>query len=120
MGTWAEKISERVTITVDPAIGDEGWHDVQITWREDLPQKDVYDMRAKYQEDGSMYYDNCRHVLRTYNDDGTFEDEIIYENEAGLLNLDLDTMVLYWTDYEQDKESDARVQTFIKAQFTAN
>ena len=67
-----------------------------------------------------MYYDNCRHVIRTYNEDGTFEDEVIYENGSGLLNIDLDTMVLYWSDYEQDKESDARVQTFIKAQFTTN
>ena len=110
-GTWAEMTSERVVIMVDPAE-EENWFDVTVTWREDLPQKDLYTMKAHYQEDGSLYYEDCTYVIRTFNSDGTFSDELQYENGAGLLNYQPDEDILYWTDYELDPQEN--VQEFIR------
>lgn len=111
LGTWAEKTAERVVLHVTPA-NEEGWYDIEITWREDLPQKDVYDMRAHLQDDGSLYYDNCRYVIRTFEGD-SFTDDIQYQSGSGLLYYDEDAGELYWTDYEVDSKEN--VTTFIKA-----
>ena len=53
-GTWAEKTSERVVIAIEPTL-EKGWFDVTITWKEALPQKDLYTMRAHYQKDGATW-----------------------------------------------------------------
>lgn len=98
-GTWAEKTSERLVIVIEPT-SEKGWFDVTITWREALPQKDLYTMRAHYQNDGSLYYDNCRYLVRTFSDDGKYKDEVKYTNGTGLLRLKLADQVLYWTDYK--------------------
>ena len=114
-GNWAEKISERVVISITPAEED-GWFDVLVTWREDLPQKDVYTMKAQYQTDGSLYYEDCLYVIRTFGEDGSYEDEEQYRDGSGLFWYDRDEEVLYWTDYEvEDKEE--RVQTFIRVDY---
>ncbi len=115
LGNWAEKISERVVISITPAEED-GWFDVLVTWREDLPQKDVYTMKAQYQTDGSLYYEDCLYVIRTFGEDGSYEDEEQYRDGSGLFWYDRDEEVLYWTDYEvEDKEE--RVQTFIRVDY---
>lgn len=111
-GTWAEKISERVVIVVEPTA-EKGWFDITITWKEALPQKDLYTMRAHYQQDGSLFYDNCRYLVRTFSDDGKFTDEVKYTNGSGLLKLDLADDILYWTDYKESPSEDA--QAFIRA-----
>lgn len=111
-GTWAEKTSERVVMAIEPT-GEAGWFDVTITWREALPQKDLYTMRAHYQKDGSLYYDNCRYLVRTFDDNAKFTDEVKYTNGSGLINYDKDAKVIYWTDYKKSKSEN--VQTFIKA-----
>lgn len=109
-GTWAEKTSERVVIVVEPTV-EKGWFDVTITWREALPQKDLYTMRASYQKDGSLFYDNCRYLVRTFTDDGEFKDDVKYTNGSGLLKLDLASKTLYWTDYKKSPGEEA--QAFI-------
>lgn len=110
-GTWAEKTSERVVIVVEPT-SEKGWFDVTITWREALPQKDLYTMRAHYQKDGSLFYDNCRYLVRTFSDDGKYKDDVKYTNGSGLLKLDLADKVLYWTDYKASPGEGS--QAFIK------
>lgn len=115
-GTWAEQSAERVVLTLDPADED-GWFEAEITWREDLPQKDVYTMQAQYQEDGSLYYEDCTYVIRTFEEDGSFTDEVQYEDGAGLFWYDPDADTLYWTDYETGPEEN--VTEFIKADYLA-
>jgi len=108
LGEWSEQSAERVVCRIDPA-GEEGFYDIQVTWREDLPQKDVYDLRAKLQDDGSLYYDNCRYVIRTFEKDGTFSDDLQYEHGSGLFWFDPDAGLLYWTDYEVKPEENVTV-----------
>ncbi|MEE3374452.1 MAG: hypothetical protein VZR25_04805, partial [Acutalibacteraceae bacterium] len=110
-GTWAEKTSERLVIVVEPTV-EKGWFDVTITWREALPQKDLYTMRAHYQKDGSLFYDNCRYLVRTFDDNGKFKDDVKYTNGSGILKLKLADKTLYWTDYKLSPGSNT--QAFIK------
>ena len=88
---------------------------VYVTWREDLPQKEIYKMNAKYQEDGSLYYEDCKYVIRTYNEDGTYSDELQYKDGSGLLWYSPTEALLYWTDYTLDPSEN--VQTFISANY---
>ena len=91
---------------------EKGWFDVTITWREALPQKDLYTMRAHYQKDGSLFYDNCRYLVRTFDDNGKFKDDVKYTNGSGILKLKLADKTLYWTDYKLSPGSNT--QAFIK------
>lgn len=111
-GTWAEQTAERVILTIKES-DEPDWYDAEITWREDLPQKDVYTMRAHYQEDGSLYYEDCTYVIRTFEEDGTYTDELQYENGSGLFSYSPSAELLYWTDYTLDPSEN--VQTFIRA-----
>ena len=113
-GLWAESTSERVVLTLEPTDR-AGIFDAEITWREDLPQKDVFTMQARYQDDGSLYYEDCTYVLRYFEEDGTFTDELQYENGSGLFWYDPDAELLYWTDYTEDPEDN--VISFIRADF---
>ncbi len=114
-GLWAEKTSERVVISI-ASKEEEDLFDVVITWHEALPQKDLYTMTARYQDDGSLYYEDCTHVIRQFADDGSYEDTVQYEDGSGLLWYAADEETLYWTDYTvEDKEE--RVQTFVRAAF---
>ena len=96
-----------VTPTEEP-----GWYDVTVALREKRPKIDVYMMRAHYQEDGSMYYENCLFVLRKVKSDGSVKDKVKYRNGSGLLYYSFDENILYWTDYTLKPEK--RVLTFTK------
>ena len=100
-GYWEEKKEGRLLMAVAPTE-EPGWYDVTVALREKRPKIDVYMMRAHYQEDGSMYYENCLFVL----------DKVKYRNGSGLLYYSFDENVLYWTDYTLKPEK--RVLTFIK------
>ena len=111
-GTWAEKTSERVVIAIEPTL-EKGWFDVTITWKEALPQKDLYTMRAHYQKDGTLFYDNCRYLVPTVDDNAQFPDEVKYTNGSGILKLNKKDNTLAWTDYKESPGSNT--QFFIKA-----
>ena len=110
-GYWEEKKEGRLLMAVTPTE-EPGWYDVAVTLREKRPKMDVYMMRAHYQEDGSMYYENCLFVLRKVKSDGSVKDKVKYRNGSGLLYYSFDENVLYWTDYTLKPEK--RVLTFIK------
>ena len=110
IGTLAEKTSERVVIIIKPTP-EEGLLDARITWREELPQKDICSTTAQYQEDGSLYFEGGSHVLRTFDASGVYSDEYLDEEINGLFWYDQDEDVLYWTDYTLDPQEN--VQVFI-------
>ena len=110
-GYWEEKKAGRFLMTVTPTE-EPGWYDVTVKLRDKRPKTDVYMMRAHYQEDGSMYYENCLFVLRKVNSDGSVKDKVKYRNGSGLLYYSFDENVLYWTDYKVKPEK--RVLTFTK------
>ncbi len=110
-GWWAEKKEGRLLMTVTPT-DEPGWYDVTVAARENQPKTDVYMMRAHYQKDGSLYYDNCLFVLRKVKHNGSVKDTVKYRNGSGLLYYSFDENVLYWSDYTVQPEK--RVRTFVK------
>ena len=110
-GCWEEKKEGRLFMTVTPTE-EPDWYNVTVTVREKLPKADVYTMRAHYQEDGSLYYENCLYALRKVKNDGSVKDKVKYRNGSGLLYYSFDENVLYWTDYTVKPEK--RVRSFIK------
>ena len=62
-GYWEEKKEGRLLMAVTPTE-EPGWYDVTVALREKRPKIDVYMMRAHYQEDGSMYYENCLFIRK--------------------------------------------------------
>ncbi len=110
-GYWEEKKEGRLLLAVAPS-DEPGWYDVTVALRDKLPKMDVYIMRAHYQEDGSLYYENCMLVIRKVKSDGSVKDKVKYKNGSGLLYYSFDENVLYWTDYTVKPEKNVR--TFIK------
>jgi len=112
IGTWAEESAERVIMMVRESEDMEGYYDIVVTWREDLPQKDMYFMHGKLEDDGTLTYTDCIYVIRYYEDDETYSDEVDYTNGTGVISYDDKT--LSWT--ERDGETDEVTSTkFIKA-----
>ena len=112
-GNWREKSAERVVADISKNSAT-GLYDVEITWREDLPQKDVYTMSAEYKDDGTLYYENGVHVIRTFEKDGSYSDDVQYENGTGVFKLDIDSNEISWTD--NNEKSEENVQVFIKGE----
>ena len=110
-GYWEEKKEGRLLMSVAPA-DEPDWYDVTVAVRDKLPKMDVYMMRAHYQKDGSLYYENCMFVIRKVKSDGSVKDKVKYKNGSGLLYYSFDENVLYWTDYTVKPEKNVR--TFIK------
>lgn len=110
-GYWAEKADGPMVMTVTPADESE-WYDVSVTLRRALPKKDLYMMRAHYQNDGSLYYENGLYVIRHSKKNGNVKDKVKYKNGSGLLYYSFDENVLYWTDYTLPPEKNVRI--FLK------
>lgn len=110
-GYWEERNAGRLLMSVAPT-NEPGWYDVTVAVRDKHPKFDVYIMRAHYQEDGSLYYDNCLFVLRKVKSDGSVKDKVKYRNGSGLLYYSFDENILYWTDYTVKPEK--RVRAFTK------
>lgn len=110
-GYWEDKEKGRLLMSVSPA-DEPGWFDVTVAVRNKLPKIDVFMMRAHYQTDGSLKYDNCLYVIRKIKSDGTVKDKIKKHYGAGLLYYNFDENVLYWNEKNVKPEKTARA--FIK------
>ena len=110
-GYWAENKDGRLLMSITPA-DETDWYDVTVAVRDKLPKIDVYMMRAHYQKDGSLYYENCIFAIRKVKSDGTVKDKVKYKNGSGLLYYSFDENILYWTDYTVKPEKNVR--TFTK------
>lgn len=115
VGEWAESTAERVVATIAKSEDGSGY-DVEITWREDLPQKDVYTMHIDGEEPDSWFYTDGMHVLRTFSDDETYTDEVQYEDGTGYFYLCKADGILYWCDYTVEDQAES-VTTFKVAEF---
>jgi len=115
VGEWAESTAERVVATVTKSEDGSGY-DIEITWREDLPQKDVYTMHVDGEDPEQWFYADGLYVIRTFTDDGNYTDEVQYEDGTGMFYLCKADGLLYWTDYSA-MEQVSVVTTFKAADF---
>jgi len=110
-GYWLEKAEDPLLICITPAA-ESDWFEVTITRQEKRSLMDLYRMRAHYQKDGSLYYENGLYVIRKTRKNGKFKDKEKYSRGSGLFYYSFDENVLYWSDYTIKPEKNVR--TFTK------
>lgn len=112
VGNWDEKSGKDADMTIK--AGKDGKYKVKVVWDDEDDKENIYTMNAVFQpETGTLYYEDCTYVVRTYDaeDETKFEDKTKYNDGSGLFNYD--DGILYWTDYTiRDKTQN--VTEFLK------
>ena len=97
VGSWAEQIAGRGNIVITGSE-DPDRYDVQITWGSSAFETAVWSMTATPSYDGSLLlYEDGRHSILTFSEDGTESEEVIYEDGSGSFTLN-DEGQLVWQD----------------------
>lgn len=95
LGSWAEKLAGRGTITISKNA--EGQYEVQVNWSSSAAEMYVWTMTARPAASNMLRYENCRCVILTLSEEGPETEELQYENGAGMFTL-LSTNELLWQD----------------------
>lgn len=96
IGRWAEKIAGRGVVTITQ--GAKGMYDVLVEWSNSAAEKYVWEMTARPTGAGGVLsYENGRHLIRTYDSDGEFTEEVKYEDGTGEFYLN-SAYELMWRD----------------------
>ena len=95
VGTWAEKIAGRGTISIEKET--DNLFRVQINWGSSANEMYVWTMTASPTASNILHYDDCRHSIITFADIGSDSETLVYENGTGEFTL-LSTNELMWQD----------------------
>ena len=110
IGRWAEKIAGRGVITITRDA--KSTYDVLVEWANGAAERYVWEMTARPADEGGVLrYENGRHLIRTYESDGTFTEEVKYENGTGRLLLSS----AYELTWEDDVDGAGDDTAFINA-----
>ncbi len=107
-GRWKETVAKRGMIDVSRV--DDGTYDVAVSWPNGAAEKIFWRMTAKSVGPQTFVYEDCVCTVRKYSPDGSYRDEIRYENGTGTFVLQ-DKNCLAWSD---DMEDTARDSVFAK------
>ncbi len=94
VGTWDQEDGEKLSIRIRPTE-EVNWYQAEITLPGDTDGK--YVARAYYQEDGSMYYDDCKYEGTGSSETGAAPGNL----KSGLFYYAPLEDRLYWTDYSE-------------------
>lgn len=108
-GIWAEKIAGRGTIDIQKSSDE--LYQVQINWSNGAAEMYVWTMSASPAGSNVLCYDDCRHSIISFAEDGSDTEALVYENGSGEFTL-LSTNELMWQD---DVEQAAQDTLFISA-----
>jgi len=109
-GVWAEKIAGRGNIEIRKGA-DEGSYEVLITWGSSAEETYVWTMTARAEGSNLLRYEDARHSILHFHEDGTDSEEPVYENGTGSFSLN-SAYELMW----QDDVEDAGLDTvFVRA-----
>ncbi|MBQ3379179.1 MAG: hypothetical protein IJG50_04850 [Clostridia bacterium] len=97
LGRWAEKFAGRGVITVLKSE-EENMYDVHIEWSSSAAELYVWDMKAAAGSGGVLSYENGRCVLRTYDGDESYTEEVQYENGEGSFVLNSANEIMWQDD----------------------
>lgn len=96
IGRWAEKIAGRGVVTITQ--GAKGMYDVLVEWSNSAAEQYIWEMTARPTGAGGVLsYENGRHLIRTYESDGKFTEEVKYEDGTGEFYLN-SAYELMWRD----------------------
>ncbi|MBR4907705.1 MAG: hypothetical protein IKZ43_01685 [Acidaminococcaceae bacterium] len=101
-GWWGEKAADRAMITI--TTGEKGWYGVEICWRRNASQVDMWTMSAEPAGKDVMEYKDCIHSLLTYKDGAIDKEEILYKNGTGAITVN-SAKEMTWRD-DQDHIAD--------------
>lgn len=96
LGVWAEKIAGRGTIEISRAEED-GAYDVFVHWGSSAFETYVWHMTARPAASNVLRYEDCRHSILTFAEDGAETETLQYENGCGEFSL-TSTNELLWQD----------------------
>ena len=99
-GFWEEDLKGDIRLTVTPA--EEGWFGVEVSWRRNSKQVDMWTMTAKPIGNHTMQYTDCRHYLLTYGPKYLDKEELLYEGGTGSLRM-VGTERIAWQDDQEHR-----------------
>ncbi len=107
-GVWADDIAHRGVITITHRKGDN--YDIMVRWPNGAAQMVMWYMPGHY-IDTILTYETGTRLVRTFDVDGSFTDEVTYTDGAGIFRIDDDDM-LSWQDMKGDIDEDT---LFVRA-----
>ena len=111
VGTWVEASAGDLTLTIGPAEA-EGWFSAEVVQNSDLSEREVYTMTVQALANGGMYYEDGAYLLRTYADDGSYEEEVVDDGGSGTFFV-WDNGTLDWT--WNDSEMNTTERSFVRS-----
>ena len=104
IGNWSEKTSGRGNIAIEKISDDH--YNVQVNWGSSAEEMYVWTMAASPVGSNVLHYDDCRHSIITFTEDGLDSETLVYENGSGEFTL-LSTNELIWQDDVEQAGQDA-------------
>ena len=104
IGSWSEKIAGRGYITIAKASDDR--YNVQVNWGNGASEMYVWTMTASPAASNILHYDDCRHSIITFDEEGSDTETVKYENGTGEFIL-LSTNELMWQDDVEETGKDS-------------
>lgn len=102
-GKWAEKIAGRGMITI--VKKGNGTYSIDVLWSGSASEKAIWTITGTDDGKGAIQYTNALHTKRTFTNDTTYTDEILYQNGSGKFYLNNDGS-LTWIDNKGDVAKD--------------
>lgn len=103
IGSWSEKIAGRGYITIAKTSDDR--YNVQVNWGNGASEMYVWTMTASPAASNILHYDDCRHSIITFDEEGSDTETVKYENGTGEFTL-LSTNELMWQDDVEEAGKD--------------
>lgn len=105
LGFWEEEKAGEGRLTV--TVGENDWYGVEVSWRRNARQVDMWTMSAVPVGKGIMKYSDCSHYLLTFGDKYIEKEELLYENGTGTISFTGPKRIV-WID-DQDHVADDSV-----------
>ncbi len=102
LGFWEEYIEGDVRLTITRA--EKGWYGIEVSWRRNSHQVDMWTMTAKPTDDNTLQYEDGNHHLVTYGQKYIDKEELLYKNGTGRILMVGDKRIV-WED-DQDHKAD--------------
>ena len=99
-GFWEDSGTKVVRINVTTA--EEGWFGLEVSWRRNSHQVDIWTMTARPVSKDTLEYADCSHYLLTYGDKYIESEEVLYQNGTGRVSL-VGKDTLTWQDDQEHK-----------------
>lgn len=99
VGTWAEKIAGRGMIAIKKS-STPGFYEVQISWGNSAYETYFWQMTARASGPNAITYQDCRHTIVTFGEQGQAKEQRVYENGRGSFTLNSANEIMWQDEME--------------------